>query len=281
MRPRDYKSLFGEAGILLSLFGLLFGLQFFVGDFPIELFHFPLNLLLIVLWLVAMVESYRCRENSPVARLLLSTRATALSFLLLVLLGITLGLQRHPASASWPVVGALLMVQTILGMVILRGWRNRQGIRWSFLMTHVGLWLTLVGTFWGAPDCRRVRLAVGREEATREAYYLDGTPKTLGYTLRLKEFTLESYANGVPSTYEAVVEIDSREVSLRVNHPYRCTPAEAVYLISYDQGSYPPRYCILEVVHEPWRGVTATGVWMMIFGALCLFMRRGHTTEKQ
>lgn len=279
MRPGDHKSLLVKAGILLSAFGFLFGLQALVGDFPVELFRFPLNLLLCVLWGVLVGECYRRRANSMVARLLLSARATRLSFLLLALLGIALGLQSHPASTSWPAVGALLLVQTILGMVILRGWRNEYGIRWSFLLTHLGLWLALVGGFWGAPDCLRLRLAVEREQATREAYRLDGSLTTLDYALRLKEFHLETYSNGAPSSYEALVEIDSCEVSLRVNHPYQRTPAETIYLISYDSQSSPIRYCILEVMREPWRWVTFFGIWMMILGALVLFVRGSRVKE--
>ncbi|MBE6196621.1 MAG: cytochrome c biogenesis protein ResB [Rikenellaceae bacterium] len=261
----------------VALLVVAFILQAVAGDFPIRLFRFPLNLLLLLLWALLLYELYRRRDLSLLSRWLLSPAASWFSFLLLVGVGICLGLQREPASAAWPVVVSLLVVQTVLGMVILRGWRNAEGIRYAFLLHHVGLWLALAGLFWGAPDREQLRLVVEREAAAREAYRMDGTVTVPDFSLRLKEFHVSEYENGTPSFYEAVVELDSREVSLRVNHPYRRNFAEALYLISYDREAASPRYCILEVVREPWRGMTAAGLWMMILGASVLFVRGSRT----
>jgi hypothetical protein len=71
-----------------------------------------------------------------------------------------------------------------------------------------------------------------------------------------------------------MVTVDSKNVTLRVNHPYNRTLSETIYLISYD-GERPTdaRYCILEVVREPWRWVTVAGIVMLIAGAILMFIQ--------
>lgn len=273
------KGFWAGAGMLLGL-GLLFLAQWIVGSLPIELFRFPLNLILLLIWVWGLVALYRRCPDSKGMQWLLSMSATRLSLLFLVVIGLFIGLQTEPAATSWPVVGMLLFVQSVLGLVILRGWRNEQGVRYAFLLNHVGLWLALVGAFWGAPDREELRVAVEREEATREAYRPDGSRTLLAYEMQLRDFHLESYADGSPSSFEAEVEVAGKEVSLRVNHPYQLNFGEAVYLISYDRSASSPRYCIVEVVREPWRGVTLVGIGMMILGALSSFLVGHRGAEK-
>lgn len=275
----DRKRVWAGAGVLLGL-GLLLLVQWIAGNLPIELFRFPLNLILLLIWVWSLVALYRRCHESKGVQWLLSMSATRLSLLFLVVIGLFFGLQTEPAATSWPVVGMLLFVQSVLGLVILRGWRNEQGVRYAFLLNHVGLWLALVGAFWGAPDREELRVAVEREVATREAYRPDGSRTLLAYEMRLREFYLTTYADGSPSSFEAEVEVAGKEVSLRVNHPYQLNFGEAVYLISYDRSASSPRYCIVEVVREPWRGVTLVGIGMMILGALSSFLVGHRGPEK-
>lgn len=258
---------------LALLLLLALGLQLTVGTLSLDLLRFPLNLLLLLVGAVLLVEVHRRQSAAQNTTPQAMWPAAWPSLLMMVLVALTMGLQREPASSSWPVVVALLYVQYALGLAILRGWRNKAGIRWSFLLNHAGLWLALVGGFWGAPDVERLRLVAEREGATNEAFRLDGAPTRLDYQVRLHDFCLTTYANGSPASYEAEVEVDGVRYPLRVNHPLKRSFGELIYLISYDRTTTPPAYCILEVVHEPWRGVTVSGIVMMMLGALLTFVR--------
>ncbi len=249
-------------------------MQAIVGAFPLSIVRFPLNVILMALWLVLLVELYRRRDRSKVAQQLLSQAATVISLVLMAAVGIVLGLQREPASTAWPTVVAVLFVLSHLTLVTLRGWRNATGVRWRFVINHAGLWLALVAGFWGAPDREQVRAMVTREVPTREAYDMSGRTTTLDCELQLVDFKIDYYAEGQPSMFEAVVAVDGELATLRVNHPHHRTWSEMIYLVSYDVESPDrARYCVVEVVREPWRWLSVVGIVMLIAGAVLMFAR--------
>lgn len=248
--------------------------QAIVGAFPLSIVRFPLNVILMALWLVLLVELYRRRDRSKVAQVLLSQAATAISLVLMAAVGIVLGLQREPASTAWPTVVAVLFVLSHLTLVTLRGWRNATGVRWRFVVNHAGLWLALVAGFWGAPDREQVRAMVTREVPTREAYDMSGRTTTLDCELQLVDFKIDYYAEGQPSMFEATVAVDGESATLRVNRPHHRTWSEMIYLVSYDVESPDrARYCVVEVVREPWRWLSVVGIVMLIAGAVLMFAR--------
>lgn len=248
--------------------------QAIFGAFPLSIVRFPLNVIMLALWLVLLVELYRRRNRSKVAQVLLSQAATIVSLVLMAAVGIVLGLQREPASTAWPTVVAVLFVLSHLTLVTLRGWRNATGVRWRFVVNHAGLWLALVAGFWGAPDREQVRAMVTREEPTREAYDMSGRTTMLDCELQLVDFKIDYYAEGQPSMYEAVVAVDGESATLRVNHPHHRTWSEMIYLVSYDTESPDrARYCVVEVVREPWRWLSVVGIVMLIAGAVLMFAR--------
>ena len=250
---------------------LLLLLEATIGSFPYHIFAFPLNTLSLVLWLILIVRAYRNRANSRFARIMLSRGATWLSLAIMALIGIVLGLQRVPASTSWLVVMGLLFVLTHLAFVILRGWRNGRGIRFRFILTHVGLWLALGAGFWGAPDREQLRLAID-SNATDQAYTMEGAVHRLPYELRLESLTIE------PTNYEACVAIDDEIVLLRVNHPYDYSLSQKIYLASVSDATAGAEYAIIEIVKEPWQWLSMAGIVMLILGGVLLFVRGPRKT---
>ena len=256
--------------------GAVVALSFLVemcwGSFPVGLFRFPLNILVLALWMVLLTMMYRGRANNACARFMLSREATWLSLGMVVAIGITLGLQLKPSSTAWPVVASLLFVQSHLLFVILRGWRNKRGIRWRFCMTHIGLLLALGAGFWGAADREQWRMPV-HNFPSNEAFTMQGEPRRLPYTLELKDFAIEQAENGTPTHYEAQIMVDDERVTLRVNHPYARTLSEKIYLVSFSTSPQGERYAIVEIVSEPWQWLSAMGIIMLIAGAMLLFIQ--------
>ena len=256
--------------------GAVVALSFLVemcwGSFPVDLFRFPLNILVMALWMVLLTMMYRGRANNACARFMLSREATWLSLGMVVAIGITLGLQLKPSSTAWPTVVSLLFVQSHLLLVILRGWRTKRGIRWRFCLTHIGLLLALGAGFWGAPDREQLRAPVQRYPSN-DAYTMEGEERRLPYTLELKDFCIEEAENGTPTHYEAQVMVDGTMVTLRVNHPYARTISEKIYLISFPTSPSGERYAIVEIVSEPWQWLSAAGIIMLLAGAMLLFIQ--------
>lgn len=254
-------------------------LHLIVGTPTIGIFRAPLNILLLVLWLVGLWLGYRHRRESAVIRYMLSWSATWLSLALMVGVGIYLGLQSSPSGESYPVITALLFVASHITLIILRGWRNALGIRWRFLITHVGLWLLLVAGLYGAPDRHQMRAILYHSTPTNEAFTMQGVATYLDFEMELEDYTMELNSRGVAENMEARLKIDNRDATLRVNHPYNESWHRKIYLIEIAPKSKEQmEYCIVEIIEEPWRWLTLIGIVMLMVGSLLLFLqgpRRG------
>ena len=258
--------------IVGAVVALSFLAEVCLRSFPVGIFRFPLNILVLALWMMLIAMLYRGRAHNACARFMLSREATWLSLVMVVAIGITLGLQRKPSSSAWPAVCSLLFVQSHLLFIILRGWRNKKGIRWRFCLTHIGLLLALSAGFWGAPDREQLRTPVHRFPSG-EAYTMEGEPRRLPYTLELKDFSIEHSESGTPTHYEAQFMVDDTIVTLRVNHPYARTISEKIYLVSFSATPSGERYAIVEIVSEPWQWLSTTGILMLLAGAMLLFIQ--------
>ena len=245
----------------------LFVAQWLVGEFPVWLFAFPMNLLVGLLWLVTIWEGYRRHAASVVVQYLLSAEATYLALAIAAVIAVVLGLQSEPSTTSWPVVGGFLFVQTVLTLVILRGWRNEGGVRWRFLITHCGLWLAITSALFGASDKEVLRVLVS-DAPTREVINEQGEKSYLDYELRLANFEMEQSEDGVPKLFRATVAIDNESAEIEVNSPYTQRYGEDNYLVSYTSEG-----CVLQIVREPWRIVTTVGIAMLLLGAFILFLQ--------
>lgn len=245
----------------------LFGVQWLFGEFPMWLFVAPMNLLVGVLWLALVCEGYRRRATSTVVQYMLSAEATYIALAVAAVLSAVLGLQSDPATTSWPVIGGLLYVQTVVTLVVLRGWRNEKGVRWRFLVTHCGLWLAVTSALLGAPDKQVLRAEVSATP-TREVVNEMGAKSYLDYELQLKDFRVEHSEDGTPQMFRATVAVGDEDVDIEVNSPYSPKYGEDIYLVSYAENG-----CVLQVVREPWRVVTTVGIAMLLLGAFMLFLQ--------
>lgn len=253
--------------LLLVVAVALFGAQLLFGDFPAWLFAFPMNLLIGVLWMVAIWEGYRRRATAVAVQYLLSAEATYIALAVAAAVAVVLGLQTEPSTTSWPVAGGAVYVLTVLSFVVLRGWRNAQGVRWRFLVTHCGLWLALVAMFFGAPDKQILRMQVSCTPS-REAINEQGKSVFLDYELQLERFEIEQSEDGTPKQFKASVLVDDKAVDIEVNSPYSQKLGEDIYLVSYASEG-----CVLQIVREPWRMVTLVGIAMLLLGAFMLFLQ--------
>ena len=125
-------------------------------------FTFPLNLLLAVLWMAGWRWLWRRCPSSAVMRFMLSPAATVLSIVLLTVSCLWLGFSGdRDFVRSVSFVAMLLFVQTVVYLIILRGWRRADGvIRWRFLLIHAGFLLAVGAGFWGSPDSEELRMLV-------------------------------------------------------------------------------------------------------------------------
>ena len=248
-------------------------LQVVIGDFPVRFFAFPMNLVVAAVWLLLLTELYRRRADSRVAKYILSMEATYLALVLSAVGGVAVGVMAESPTRTWPFVAMMLFVVSHLVLVTLRGWRNRQGVRWRFLLNHAGLTLALCAGFWGAPDVQELRLPLVEGRPTSEAYVVEDQSVPLGYDMELKEFSAQYFDNGVPSDFAAKVAINGEEVTLRVNSPYSYRLGEDIYLVNYEKDLAGRTRCIVQVVRDGWCPVMVVGIAMMLLAAVMIFLQ--------
>ena len=265
--------------ILIIYLAVALALQILTGNIPLSFLSFPLNLILALIWAVSMFSIWKIRRKSIFVQFMLSRGATVSSILLFLIFSLVVGVTGYRWLVStWVFAAVMLYFQTVLLFVILRGWRAQTAtgarlgaVRWRFLLNHAGILLAVSSAFWGAPDTEVLRIRALRDVAVREAFSMDGDSHWLPYEIRLNEFKTETYSNGVPSMYEASVDVDGKEVILRVNEPYAVSFGKDLYLVGFDS-SGDNESCILQLVDEPWKYSALAGVVMMLSGAFLLFI---------
>ena len=256
--------------VLILLLLISFVLHFVAGPVPVEIFAFPLNVLLLVLWGIVIAWIWRKFRKSLFVGHMLSPSATFWAIGSLLAFSLAAGLTgMRWLTQTWPFFCVVVYFLTVLTFVILRGYRAatptgaRLGeIRWRFLFLHVGLLLTVISGYAGAPDNEEMTIRLNMDRESHE-----------GTGIELLDFQLDTYENGTPSEFRAVTMIDGKEVVLKVNHPYSRGFGEDIYLTGYDRtAGADSRYCVIQIVRDPWKyGVTA-GIIIMMIGALMLFV---------
>lgn len=259
--------------VLTTITIAFFVMQWLFGEFPAWIFSYPMNILVGALWLVLIWEGYRHRTTSAIVQYLLSAEATYIALAVATTIAIVLGLQSEPATISWPVIGGFIFVQTVLTLVILRGWRNNGRVRWRFLFTHCGLWLAATSMLLGAADKEVLRVEIDNVP-TREAITERGEKRYLDYELRLEKFDIEQSKDGTPKQFRATVAVNDKIVDIEVNSPYSHRYGEDIYLVSYT-----PAGCVLQIVYEPWRVITTIGIAILLLGAFILFLQGFQNRE--
>ena len=265
--------------IVLTIFitGLL--IQAFAGYFPAEAFAFPINAAVLFAALAGLWVLWREKPGGAVCRWLASGNASIALIAAFLICCLILGMKmQHADAVSFPGFGNVrrtwwfilisIALMANLFMVILS--RRKKGIR--FILNHIGVLVALIGCFFGAPD-HTVSRAIVSGEAVHEAVGENGEIVPLPAAMKLDGFNVELDQRGNVRNYRALIDVDGKKVELRVNHPYRISISDDVYLTSYDRDNPEPQYCIVEVVRQPWKYLIWAGIVMMMAGGILMFAR--------
>ena len=261
--------------LYIKIWGAYFGVallcQFLLPDFPTAFFAFPVNDALVLLAMVGLWILRKEKPVSPVTRLLASPSTTSILLALLAASCLRLGLTSRPSPSSWWFFFLLTALFLHLLMVFYAGAFRKRPHRLRFILIHGGLLLALLGGFAGTPDTAEWRLPVGKEWATRQAYTPQYGKIRLPHSLQLKDFDVTYYANGMPQNFQAHLLLDStKDITLSVNHPYALSPNDDLYLVDYEHVAE-PRFCIVQLVRQPWKYVQSFGIWLLLAGCVLLF----------
>lgn len=258
--------------------------QLLLPAFPEDFFAFPVNGALVLLAVTGLWVLRKEHPASPAVRLLSSPSTTCILLALLVLSCLTLGLTSSPSPSSWWFFFLFTALTLHLLMVFYAGAFRRRPHRLRFILIHGGLLLALLGSFAGAPDTAEWRLPVDKKRPTRQAYTPQNGKIYLPHSLQLKDFDVTYYPNGLPQDFRADLLLDQTEdIALSVNHPYALSLTDDLYLVDYEH-TPEPRFCIVQLVRQPWKYVLGTGIWLLLGGCLLLFVQglpQGMTVRRE
>lgn len=227
----------------------------------IKLLTFPANLLLAVLWVAVCIMTTRGRKF-PV-------RFTTISSISLFIAScIYIGISGNRGFVhSLFFILVLFYLQTILLVVLICGWKTSAGkIRYRFILNHAGLLIAIGSAFWGYPDNEKLRMVLDVGETSHTAYDQDGGIVYLRDGITLRELDAESYM--------ASISTDGISGDISVNHPLSGGLSQDIYIVSIGKKDISGNeYCILEIVHEPWKYFALCGIIMMLCGAVLLFIK--------
>lgn len=292
-KPWNLLEGFAIGAVLIGI-GLI--LQWTIGPVVWSVFSWPVNGITLALFLLAIVLMTVLAKQCRLFRFLSTQQVAIPTLVYAVVLTIVMGLTQQKADGRgidnmlsyWPFVLIYALMAIVLGMVCLRRLLH---FRFSianlqFMAFHLGLFIVLLTATLGNADMQRLKLItfVGQIEwrGVNEENRVVETP----LAIELKRFIMETYDNGQPKRYasEIVVRTKSGDVKhaiVDVNKPVRINGWK-IYQYGYDaQKGAQSQMSILELVRDPWLPAVYTGIYLMLFGALLMFMRKGRKEEKR
>ena len=186
----------------------------------------------------------------------------------------------------WPFVLIYVYITVILGQVIIR---HALHFQWKrdipFMLNHLGLFIAITAGTLGNADMQRVKMITAAGEPEWRALAPGGAIKEMPLAIELKKFIMEVYDDGSPKRFASEIQILTQtgkkiEATVDVNKPVE-VDGWKIYQYGYDtQMGANSNISILELVSDPWLPIVYTGIYMMLGGAVCMFVF-GRRSKKE
>ena len=266
-------------------------LELSVGPVVWDAFSWPANGIVLAGFLLLIAGLFLLRKKVYAFRFVSTYQAAIPAMVYAVILTIIMGVTRQQIGGTWfndmlsfwPFVLIYVYIALILGVIILHRLFNFQlsivNLKKDvpFLLNHVGLFLALTTATLGNADMQRVKMITTVGESEWRALDNNGAIKEMPLAIELKKFIMETYDDGSPKRFASEIQILTKtgkniETVVDVNKPYE-VDGWKIYQYGYDtQMGAQSQISILELVSDPWLPLVYTGIYMMLAGAVCLFV---------
>ena len=266
-------------------------LELSVGPVVWDAFSWPANGIVLAGFLLLIAGLFLLRKKVYAFRFVSTYQAAIPAMVYAVILTIIMGMTRQQIGGTWfndmlsfwPFVLIYVYIALILGVIILHRLFNFQlsivNLKkdFPFLLNHVGLFLALTTATLGNADMQRVKMITTVGESEWRALDNNGAIKEMPLAIELKKFIMETYDDGSPKRFASEIQILTKtgkniETVVDVNKPYE-VDGWKIYQYGYDtQMGAQSQISILELVSDPWLPLVYTGIYMMLAGAVCLFV---------
>ena len=265
----------------LVIVGLL--LQWLLGPVTWDAFAWPVNGIVLAAFLLLIAVLFLQSKRVYALTFLGSYQAAVPALCYAVLLTVIMGFGLYEMLSFWPLVLIYVYVSIILGLVVLRQLRTWAASRFSLrafrasLLLHLGLFVAMTSATLGSADVQRLKMLTVKDEPEWRALTPQQQIVELPIAIELKEFIMETYDDGSPKRFASDIEIMTKtgrnfRTNVEVNRPAE-VEGWKIYQYGYDteMGSK-SSISILELVRDPWLPLVYTGIYMMLGGAVCMFL---------
>ena len=269
--------------------GLIFAglmLELSVGPVDWDAFRWPVNGIVLAGFLTIIAIIFLLRKRVYGFQFIGTYKAAIPALVYAVVLTIIMGLTRQTADgvwlnnmlSFWPFVLIYVYIAVILGQIILRRTLHFQWKRdIPFLLNHLGLFLAMTTATLGNADMQRLKMITVKGEPEWRALSSQQQIVEMPIAIELKEFIMETYDDGSPRRFASDIQILTKtgkniQTTVEVNKPVE-VDGWKIYQYGYDtQMGAMSQTSILELVSDPWLPLVYTGIYMMLAGAVCMFV---------
>ena len=281
-----------KEGILIGA-GLFFAglmLELSVGPVIWDAFRWPVNGIVMACFLCFIAVIFLLRKKVYGLLFIGTYKAAIPALVYAVILTIVMGLIRQTEDgvwlnnmlSFWPFVFIYVYIAVILGQIVIRRTMHFQWKRdIPFLLNHLGLFLAMTTATLGNADVQRLKMITMKEVPEWRAMDQQGMIVELPIAIELKEFLMETYDDGSPKRFASDIQILTKtgnniRTTVDVNKPVE-VDGWKIYQYGYDtQMGAMSNTSILELVRDPWLPLVYTGIYMMLGGAVCMFIMGGR-----
>jgi hypothetical protein len=275
------------AGLIIT--GLV--LQFSVGPIDWSLFAWPANIIVLYVFLLLSAIIYTFRSKAYGFRFLATSTCAVPALVMAAALTIIMGLTAQVAETSppadflgitkmlsfWPFVLLYLWIAFILAQVSMVQVLHFKWRRLPSFVSHLGLLITLLTATLGSADLQRLQMYTVLDETEWRGINERNMVTELPIAITLKQFIMETYDDGSPKRFASDIIIytkngDSLRTTVDVNKPVEVRGWK-IYQYGYDTAmGAESKLSILELVRDPWLPYVYAGIYLMLFGALTMFI---------
>ena len=261
-------------------------LELSVGPVVWYAFRWPVNGIVLAGFLMLIFVISLLRKKVYAFQFIGTNKAAIPALVYAVVLTIMMGLTRQTVDdvwlnnmlSFWPFVLIYVYIAVILGQIILRRLLHFQWKRdVPFMLNHLGLFLAMTTATLGNADMQRLKMITVKGEPEWRALSSQQQVVEMPLAIELKDFIMETYDDGSPKRFASDIQILTKtgkniHTTVEVNKPVE-VDGWKIYQYGYDtQMGAMSQTSIFELVSDPWLPLVYTGIYMMLGGAVCLFV---------
>ena len=274
----------------LVLVGLM--LQLSIGPVNWDVFRWPVNGIVLAVFLALVAIAFLLRKKVYGFQFIGTYKAAVPALVYAVVLTIIMGMTRQEVNGTWltnmlsfwPFVLIYVYMAVILGLVVLRQLKSWAAASFSLftfhfsLLSHLGLFLAMTCATLGNADMQRLKMITVKGEPEWRALNSQQQIVEMPFSIELEDFIMETYDDGMPRRFASDIQVVTKtgghiQATVEVNKPVE-VDGWKIYQYGYDtQMGAMSKTSILELVSDPWLPLVYTGIYMMLAGAVCMFLK--------